>query len=393
MNRKFKLLFVLGMLVSMSVQAESDISATGWVIVLKDLRPARLQGWQRDKYSGSAHYSSALELKRLGKAVARKHSIDVQVQWFINSLKVYCLFGTFNNPEESTLESLRADKNVKWVQESNDFSLMKTIKPEEIAPGLLNPPELRLPETINGAGAVVAIVDSAVDDSHPDLTANVVENIDYVATHADESSGEPHGTAIAGIIIADQLSDVGATGIASGAKLKAYRGCWESNERGHNCNTLSLARSLDAVATAKVNILNLSLSGPKDELLDQLIENISSNGTYIVTAFDPSRPVDNRFPSPSPSVLVAKSEMMVDHNENIFSAPGMKIVALPGNRADLMHGHSMAAAYTSGVLALCVQIEAQLNKKICGARLFETNKENKIASVHDLISVLEQELK
>jgi hypothetical protein len=183
--------------------------------------------------------------------------------------------------------------------------------------------------------------------------------------------------------------------VAPGAKIKAYRGCWENpdDSGGPNCNTLTLARALDAVATkGKADILNLSLSGPKDELLDQLIMQILSQGTKVVVAFDPNRTADDRFPSDLPGIVTVRANFMNQDRQQIFSAPGKKVVATPKQRANFMQGHSIAAAYTSGVLAMCTQIERKLLKKICSSSLFKRLKENNTNNLHHLLDEMEREL-
>jgi len=389
-----KLILILGLIASASLHADTIQSDSEWVVVLDNPRPERLQGWQRDEYTSGGSYSGALDLKRVARRVANRHDLLVKAEWFIESLNVYCLIAAFKGDEQKTLGDLRASKKVKWVQASNSFESTLMPKTNSLETGLFNPPELRLPTSINGKGAVVTLIDSAVDTTHPDISNNVLENIDFVNQKNNFSNGEAHGTAIASIIFADQESDLGVTGIASGAKLKAYRGCWEANNDSDlskaNCNTLTLARALDAVARSKSDILNLSLSGPKDRLLDTLIEQIIYNGTQVVTAFDPSRSAENRFPSES--TIIVKANSLDQQSGHLLSAPGTKVVASPGGRADFMQGHSVAAAYVSGVLALCSQIEAQLQQEICTHQTLQQLQKSNTNTLESLISLLKAKL-
>jgi subtilisin family serine protease len=380
--------------------AESAKTEAEWVVVLDDPRPARLRGWQRNNYSVSGDYRNALELKRTGQRIAKKHDLLVSAEWFIETLGVYCLIVTINEDQKTTLDQLRKDKKVKSVQRSNSFELLQTKSQQKspslgMDPSLLDPPELALSKSITGDGVVVAIVDSAVDQTHPDIVQHIIENLGFVDDSNMDLSGEPHGTAVAGVIVADHVSEVGVTGVASGAKIKAYRGCWENadNSGGPNCNTLTLARALDAVATkGKADILNLSLSGPKDELLDQLILQILSQGTTVVVAFDPNRTADDRFPSNLPGIVTVRANFMDQDHTLIFSAPGKKVVATPQQRANFMQGHSIATAYTSGVLAMCAQIERELKKEICTPSLFKRFEKDNSNNLRQLISEMEREL-
>lgn len=393
-----KLIVCVGLLslpCALKASTEPTPTQTEWVIVLEDPRPARLQGWQRGEYSGAGDYAQALELKRFGQRVARKHNFHVRDEWFIESLGVYCLVATFSQDnEQDALSRLRQDKQLKWVQASNTFKLLQSSISNSSETPRFDAPELGLPASIDGAGIEVAVVDSAIDDSHSSLVKRVIDKRDFVAEDEKRTSGEAHGTGMASIIAANRESVAGVTGIAPAARIKAFRGCWETINKtttvSQNCDTLSLARALDAVAIKGANILNLSLSGPRDQLLDRLITRIVARDTWVVTAYDPARELDARFPTIRPGVLMVKADSHQTQH-TVFAAPSVKIVAAPGNRANLMQGHSVATAYTTGVLALCAQLEGQLNKSICGDLMFKLNAENTPTDLRELVGVLEQQ--
>ena len=344
--------------------------AAEWVVVLKDPRPARLTGWQRNQYRGNRQYSGALELERFGKRVAQRHGLQLRQQWFIESLNVYCLIVRFKNDTDETLSSLERDKDVQWVQVSNDFELLNS-------PALNNSVTNKsaasfdlsaLPESANGSGVVIALIDSAVDTTHPDLVSAVRTRRDFVVAGSTASQqGEQHGTAMAGVLVASPASRSGLPGLAPAASLLAFRGCWEGDEAKTRCNTLSLARALDSVVKHRPAILNLSLSGPSDRLLDLLVDRVVNNGTVIVAAFDPTRPDSNRFPGRRNGVLIVRAERMDEEYQNEFTAPGARIVLSPGDGYNFMSGHSVATALTSGVLALIMQAD----KEQSGSRLMQ----------------------
>lgn len=338
------------------------IEAKEWVVVLDDPRPKRLQGWQRTGYRGGSNYRSAIELKRFGGRLAKDYKLTLKDQWLIESLGVYCLIVTFNDDTKKTISALEKLKNVQWVQPSNDFDLLSSTT-DKVSKGEVESFQPVITTSMTGDGVTIAIIDSAVDRSHPDLAAAVASSTDFVIASKEKPKprsvgGEAHGTAIAGVIVAQPDSKLGIVGIAPEATLLAYRGCWE-NERGQTkCNTLSLARSLDAVSRSGADILNLSLSGPKDFLLDQLVNRVITNGTLVVAAFDPQRAGLSRFPSEKEGVLIVRAETMDSQFDNVFTAPGALVVASPGNRYDFKQGHSIATAYTSGVIALVKQSQA-----------------------------------
>ncbi len=354
--------------------ASSNAAAEEWVVVFDDPRPARLKGWSRGGYTKRGNYENSLELTRFGSRMANRYDFDLKDQWFIKSLNVYCLVVKFNGDQDETLNKLKEDKQVQWVQPSNEFQLLSAQPLTGSEPGkpsfAVDENLKNLPSFVNGEGVVIAIVDSGVDNTHPDLSSAVQRNEDFVG--AARLEGEAHGTAIAGVIASKKDTRLGMAGVAPKARLDAYRGCWENTTSGAQCNTLSLARALDAVLENRADILNLSLSGPKDALLDRLIDGIIEQGTVVVAAFDPRREQAQRFPSPRNGVLIVRAEGLDQANAanaSALVAPGARIVATPGSGYDYMQGHSVATAYTAGILALYKQAHAS------NSALFELDKQ------------------
>lgn len=75
-----------------------------------------------------------------------------------------------------------------------------------------------------GDGVTVAVIDSGIDASHPDLAGNVLPGVDYVQPGGDGLSDTTgHGTAMAGLIVGHGRGDSGVLGIAPKAKAVSVR--------------------------------------------------------------------------------------------------------------------------------------------------------------------------
>lgn len=112
-----------------------------------------------------------------------------------------------------------------------------------------------------GEGVTVAVVDSGVDASHPDLAGQVTDGPDL----AGPGPRHPHGTLVAGIIAARAGNDIGLAGAAPGARVLSIRAL---DGQGLGSSALE-ARGIDAAVAAGADVVNLSL-GPAPELLDLL---------------------------------------------------------------------------------------------------------------------------
>jgi subtilisin family serine protease len=74
-----------------------------------------------------------------------------------------------------------------------------------------------------GKGVRIAVIDSGIDTSHPDLAGQVTVNRNFVSGR--DLAGEAHGTGVAGIIAAKANNGLGIAGIAPDAKLLGLRAC------------------------------------------------------------------------------------------------------------------------------------------------------------------------
>jgi subtilisin family serine protease len=203
-----------------------------------------------------------------------------------------------------------------------------------------------------GRGVAVAVVDTGVHRRHPDLAGRVAELKDFVG-HG--STAELHGTAVAGVIASGANNGIGTVGVAPEARILALRACWEapgSGSSGH-CNSFTLAKALDWVVTRRPEVLNLSLTGPQDPLLERLLRAVLDEDIKIVAAYE-NGSGPGSFPGSVEGVLLTRSP-----DETAFpgvSAPGQDILAAaPGDGFDFVSGNSFAAAHVSGVVALLLE--------------------------------------
>ncbi len=74
-----------------------------------------------------------------------------------------------------------------------------------------------------GAGVVVAVVDTGVDLSHPDLRGRLVPGRDFVDPGTPPDDQQGHGTFMAGLIAADTGNNYGVASVAPLAKIMPVR--------------------------------------------------------------------------------------------------------------------------------------------------------------------------
>jgi subtilisin family serine protease len=101
-------------------------------------------------------------------------------------------------------------------------------------------------------------------------------------------------------------------------------------------------------------VLNLSLVGPRDPLLERLLLKAHDESVVLVAARPADRTAANAFPAMMDQVIDVGSSASETPKAGLsLYAPGEQIiVALPGDAYDFRSGSSLAAAHVSGIVAL-----------------------------------------
>jgi subtilisin family serine protease len=115
-------------------------------------------------------------------------------------------------------------------------------------------------DSTTGAGVVVAILDSGVNGSHPDLSAQMVPGWNSVSGNADTADINGHGTAVAGTVAAATNNAAGVASVAWGAKLMPVRITNDSTGYAYWSNVAS-GLSWAADHGAKVANISYAVSG------------------------------------------------------------------------------------------------------------------------------------
>ena len=301
--------------------------------------------------------------ERLARRIARTYGLKLVDAWPMPMIGLDC-FVMAVPPGQSTstaAERVSHDAAVEWAQpvaldetQGGPVSHNDPLFPAQPAARQWRLADLH--ELATGRGIRVAVIDSGIQASHPDLAGQVLINRNFVAAH--KPAFEQHGTGIAGIIAAKADNGLGIAGVAPSARILGLRACWQGTGASGGrtlCDSFSVVKALYFAISERADVINLSLSGPDDRLLRELVKKALGRGAAVVAAMDAKRP-NGGFPASVPGVIAVSDTRLAPSPVPVYIAPGRDVpTTQPGGRWFLVNGSSYAAAHVSGLLALLRQ--------------------------------------
>jgi subtilisin family serine protease len=217
---------------------------------------------------------------------------------------------------------------------------------------------------------VVAVIDTEIDRSHPELAGTIADAYDALGT---PTPMEAHGTGIAGAIAAHAR----LLGAAPEVRILAVRALG-----GGQGSTFSIIKGLDWAVDHNARVINMSFAGPSDPALARALASAHAKGRILIAA------VGNKganspplFPAADLNVIAVTA---TDANDRLFeaanrgshvavAAPGVDIlVPAPGNLYVMSSGTSFASAFVAGVAALMAERKPDLAPEVAKNILMST---------------------
>lgn len=359
---------------------------------------AALSGEPNRRYLRRRGYGAPPAIDRTLDELAREHGLERLDGWSITSLGVYCeVFEVPENVElQNVIDLLMNDPRVDLVQRMNVFETLSSHYDDPYADLQTAVSQLGIEEAhqlATGKGVTVAVIDSAIDASHPDLRGHIYRRHDLTA--ADVSGGgEVHGTAVAGVIASTANNNEGIVGVAPDVRIAALRACWSVDpaRSAARCSSFSLAQALELALSIAPAAINLSLGGPSDPLLARLLREALRRGIVVVAA-GAAVGREELFPASYPGVIVAHALQPSQSPTSRYelSAPGTEILTtVPGAGYAFLSGNSLAAAYVSGVIALLAERDSSIDSEAIATLLTETTADSAAGSSISACGALER---
>lgn len=207
----------------------------------------------------------------------------------------------------------------------------------------------------------VAVLDTGVDYTHPDLKNRVLKSKGYnfVDNNSDTMDDNGHGTHVSGIIAANANDNIGIAGIDGTLDVKIIPiKVLDSNGEG---DVNDIVKGIKYAADNGADIINLSFgANEKSKSIAEAISYAKSKGAFVVAAAgNDNEDSDNISPAGDGAFTVAamsynyKKASFSDYGNCIkVSAPGVEILSTVPGGYEAWDGTSMAAPVATGIAAM-----------------------------------------
>jgi subtilisin family serine protease len=363
-------------------QARNDPARFLVITIRNDAEPAVVSPGSTPRgYGADGTYSVNERTRATTRSVEREYHLREVSAWPIASLRVHCVVVRLPPlaRRSAVIARLTRDSRVDSVQPLNQFTTEES--PTSEADGSDGTPPrgrsyrslqvnlqqlgvLEAHQLSRGEAIRIAIIDTGVDYRHPDLHGRIFDQRDLVGNGSHEFTSDRHGTEVAGVIAAVSEGGDGVLGVAPASRLLVLKACWpvRSDASQADCNSFTLAQALEAAIAAHVDLVNLSLAGPPDPLLERLVRYGMAQGIIYVGAVPPEHagPADT-FPTDVQGVLAVQSAEDAHGDTRQLLAPGHNILTLvPDGHYDFASGSSLATAEVTGIVALLLADDRKL---------------------------------
>lgn len=331
--------------------------------------PAGHAGSTPRGYDALSAYGPSAHARQVLLALEKDYGLREITAWPIDPLHMHCavLEVPPGADRASVLTVLARDERVRLAQPLQSFSTRTEVYNDPYVALQRGFQQMDVADAhpwSRGNGIKIAIIDTGADTGHPDLRGSIMRAANFVDSDEEQFRRDRHGTEIAGIIAAVANNRLGIVGIAPGAHLMVFKACWQlqANADAARCNSFTLAQALVAALDAHAQVVNLSLVGPADPLLYDLISEGLRRGILFVGA--------------ASAGIAGNSNPLLHHNEVIevasagdqvangttLYAPGREILTLlPGGHYDFASGSSLATAHVTGAVALLLALNPKLS--------------------------------
>jgi hypothetical protein len=280
--------------------------------------------------------------------------------------------------ERAVAQMLKADRHIKFAEV--DEALLPAVTPND--PAYANAwhlPKIRTPDAWNssvGEGVTIAILDTGVDATHPDLVANLVAGYNAYDNNSDTRDVEGHGTETAGAAAMAGNNLIGSAGVSFKSRIMPIR-VTDLSATGYHS---TMAKGLIWAADHGARVASMSFARVcGSSTIWNAAQYMRNKGGVVIGAAGNSGALESMAASETMTCVSAtgssdtKTSWSSYGNYVDVAAPGVGIYTTRmGGGYGSFSGTSYSAPITAAVYALMMSANRNLGPSQLDAALFST---------------------
>ena len=185
---------------------------------------------------------------------------------------------------DAVLAALNADPRVEFVERDRSYKLL-SVPDDPLIGEQWNLQQVHAIDAwdvaTGGGDVIVAVLDSGIDASHPELAGRVVSGRNVRERNSDTRDDIGHGTHVAGVIGARGDNGIGVAGMSWGVRLMPIK----ITDRQGEASITAAAQGIRWAVDHGARIINLSFGGLDDSRTVRLaVEDAYQRGALLVAA-------------------------------------------------------------------------------------------------------------
>jgi thermitase len=297
------------------------------------------------------------------KKLIKEHGANASRK--LNGLNVYVVE---MNPgrEKALVQAMKRNPHVKFAELDGVVQMQQT--PVDTYYGSAwHLPKISAPaawDIATGAGITIAVLDTGVDSSHPDLAARIVPGWNTYDNNSNTADVYGHGTKVAGAAAAIGNNSVGVTGVAWNAKIMPMR---ISNTSGYITYFSMVANAITWAADHGARVANISYGVENVAAVQSAAQYMRNKGGVVVTAGGNNGALDASANTSTMITVAATDSADARASWSTYgppidiAAPGVGIwTTTNGGGYGAVNGTSFSSPITAGVVALMLSANPSL---------------------------------
>lgn len=268
--------------------------------------------------------------------------------------------------EVAAMKLLRKNRNLKYVELDMAMAPAATVSDPAFSSSWALP-KIQAPaawDVTNGSGVTIAILDTGVDGTHPDLAANMVPGWNVYDNNADTSDVHGHGTSVSGAAAMAGNNGAGSAGVAWGAQIMPVR---IADPAGYAYYS-TIAQGINWAADNGAKVVNISYGVSGSSAVQSAAQYLRNKGGVVVVAGGNSGVLENIAASDTMLSVSATDSNDARTSWSTFgdfidlAAPGLSIYApTRGGGYANVSGTSFASPITAATVALMMSANSTLS--------------------------------